>query len=480
MTKRDLPTPRDDADPVESFLKEVARTPPPRPGGGRGRLIFAMDATASREPSWDRACQVQGQMFLETAALGGLDVQLVYYRGFDECRASRWVDNPCDLVRLMTGVFCLAGQTKLGRVLRHAIRETEKKRVAALVFVGDCFEENLDEVGQIAGQLGLLGVRAFLFQEGRNPDAERAFRQIARLTNGAHCRFDASSPQAAPRPARRGRRLRRRRAAGARRPVQALQPRGPTAGQPGPLAAVAMGLYLLLGVLLLVLVLVAARSFVQVSPAHLAQGVRAFIAAFSALASTGLLFTGRLRARADHDRRHLHGAPRDGAGQEPGRQLRRPERRRHAASEVETDTLRMQLDHRTGELEGEVLRGRFAGRPLASLGLSDLLELLADCRREDPRSVALLETYLDRRAPDWRGQGAAGAGGGQAAGAGGGPGMDEATAWQVLGLAPGASVAEIKAAHRRLMTKLHPDHGGSSYLAAQLNQAKDYLLSRQR
>jgi hypothetical protein len=195
MSKQDLPTQRPSADPVETFLKEVAQTPPPPPGSGRGRLIFAMDATASREPTWDRACQVQGQMFLETAALGGLDVQLVYYRGFDECRASRWVDNPGDLVRLMTGVFCLAGQTKLGRVLKHAIRETEKKRVAALVFVGDCFEEGLDEVGQTAGQLGMLGVRAFLFQEGHNPQAERAFRHIAQLTNGVHCRFDSNSPQ---------------------------------------------------------------------------------------------------------------------------------------------------------------------------------------------------------------------------------------------------------------------------------------------
>jgi hypothetical protein len=195
MSKSDLPTPRDDADPVAAFLKEVAKTPPPQPGRGRGRLIFALDATASREPTWDRACQVQGQMFLETAALGGLDVQLVYYRGFDECRASRWVDSPSDLVRLMTGVFCLAGETQLGRVLRHAVRETEKKRVAALVFVGDCFEEGLDQVGQIAGQLGLLGVRAFLFQEGANAAAERAFRQIARLTDGAHCRFDAGSPR---------------------------------------------------------------------------------------------------------------------------------------------------------------------------------------------------------------------------------------------------------------------------------------------
>ena len=158
MSEKDLPSRRDEGDPVEGFLKQVARIPPPRPGAGRARLIFAMDATASREPTWDRACQVQGQMFLETAALGGLDVQLVYYRGFAECRASRWVNNPSDLVRLMTGVFCLAGQTKIGRVLQHAVKETEKKRVAALVFVGDCFEEHLDEVGQTAGQLGMLGV----------------------------------------------------------------------------------------------------------------------------------------------------------------------------------------------------------------------------------------------------------------------------------------------------------------------------------
>ncbi|MDH3660272.1 MAG: VWA domain-containing protein [Alphaproteobacteria bacterium] len=195
-------TPRDDAlpseraagDPVQAFLNQVAHTPPPTAGSGRGRLIFSMDATASREPTWDQACQVQGQMFLETAALGGLDVQLVYYRGFNECKASRWVDNPSDLVRLMTGVFCLAGKTKIGRVLQHAVKETEKKRVTAMVFVGDAFEEDLDAVGEIAGQLGMQGVRAFLFQEGYKPEAERAFRHIAALTKGAHCRFDADSP----------------------------------------------------------------------------------------------------------------------------------------------------------------------------------------------------------------------------------------------------------------------------------------------
>ena len=238
-----------------------------------------------------------------------------------------------------------------------------------------------------------------------------------------------------------------------------------------------MGLYLLFGVLLLVLTFVAARGFVQASPAQLAQGVRAFVAAFSALASTGLMFSGRLglavitigatfmALRAMSRARGTFGGF---GGQSAGGR----------SSEVETDTLRMQLDHRTGELEGEVRRGRFAGRPLAALGLSDLLELLAECQREDPRSVALLETYLDRRAPDWRGQRAAGDGEGQTAAPGAQPGMDEATALSILGLAPGAGVDEIKAAHRRLMTKLHPDHGGSSYLAAQLNQAKDFLLGR--
>ena len=192
---KDLPTTRDGGEAVAEFLKQVAKTPPPPPGGGRGRLIFAMDATASREPTWDRACQVQGQMFLETEALGGLDVQLVYYRGFGECKASKWVGKPADLVRLMTGVFCLAGQTQIRKVLQHAIAETKRKRVNALVFVGDCCEEPVDPLGALAGELGMLGVRAFLFQEGHNAEAERAFRHIARLTNGAHCRFDSSSPQ---------------------------------------------------------------------------------------------------------------------------------------------------------------------------------------------------------------------------------------------------------------------------------------------
>jgi hypothetical protein len=154
-----------------------------------------MDATASREPTWDIASHIQAEMFKETAALGGLEIQLVYYRGFGECRASPWITNSADLLRRMTGVFCLAGQTQIAKVLKHTIKETKKRKVAALVFVGDCVEEDIDRLGHLAGQLGLLGVPCFMFHEGRDPVARSAFQQIARLSGGAFCPFDANSAQ---------------------------------------------------------------------------------------------------------------------------------------------------------------------------------------------------------------------------------------------------------------------------------------------
>jgi hypothetical protein len=178
---------------LRDFLRRVASTPMRVPAGERGRLIFALDATASRQPTWDQACHLQAEMFEETAALGGLDVQLAYYRGFMDFRASDWTSRSQDLTRKMSGVACMAGETQIEKVLRHAVNETKRKRVNAVVFVGDCMEEDVDRLGKVAGELGLLGVPVFLFQEGHDVLAEFAFAQIARLTGGAHCRFDAGS-----------------------------------------------------------------------------------------------------------------------------------------------------------------------------------------------------------------------------------------------------------------------------------------------
>lgn len=179
---------------VDAFLRKVAAAPAPGvAGGARGRLIFAMDATASREPTWDRASHLQAEMFKETEALGGLEIQLIYYRGFGECRASRWVTNSGELLKFMTGVFCLAGRTQIGKVLKRAIKETGQKKVSALVFVGDAMEENIDHLGHMAGELGLLGVPCFMFHEGSDPVSRNAFQQVARLSGGAFCNFDASS-----------------------------------------------------------------------------------------------------------------------------------------------------------------------------------------------------------------------------------------------------------------------------------------------
>ncbi len=174
---------------VADFLARIKELPVPATTG-RGRLVFAMDATMSREPTWDMALALQADMFAAVKAIGGLDVQLVYFRGAGECRASKWVADPDALARLMTQVSCRGGYTQIGKVLGHARHETELRRVGALVYVGDCMEESLDELCGRAGELALLGVPVFLFQEGQDAVAEQAFREIARLTKGACCRFD--------------------------------------------------------------------------------------------------------------------------------------------------------------------------------------------------------------------------------------------------------------------------------------------------
>ncbi len=180
---------------IDAFLDQVRTLTSTTAPGQRGRLILALDATMSRHPTWNTARRLQIEMFREAAAVGGLDVQLVYYRGLAECRASRWVSEAVHLAGLMERIHCQGGHTQIGKILSHARGETERTKVQALVFVGDAMEEAIDDLCSAAGELGLLGVPAFMFQEGEEPIAEQAFREIARLTKGAYCRFDPGAAQ---------------------------------------------------------------------------------------------------------------------------------------------------------------------------------------------------------------------------------------------------------------------------------------------
>ena len=180
---------------IDVFLRKVKATQYVSANSNktRGRLIFGMDATASRQPIWDRAASIQAEMFEVTADLGGLDVQLAFYRGFQEFKVSQWTSQPKQLSRLMTSVSCLAGTTQLEKMLKHARNEAVRKKIDALVFVGDAFEEDVDDVGNVAGELGMLGLPAFMFHEGDCPLAGFAFQQVAKLSGGGYCRFDATS-----------------------------------------------------------------------------------------------------------------------------------------------------------------------------------------------------------------------------------------------------------------------------------------------
>lgn len=178
---------------VDAFVQAVKQSAPVNTGNAKGRLVFSLDATASRQATWNQAMELQTDMFVHTRGIGALDVQLVYYRGYDECRASKWLSNADQVVSLMRKVSCQAGTTQINRVLKHAIAECRQSPVQALVFVGDCIEEDVDALGNLAGQARLLGLPIFIFQEGFDPNASYAFSQIAQLSGGAHCRFDQSS-----------------------------------------------------------------------------------------------------------------------------------------------------------------------------------------------------------------------------------------------------------------------------------------------
>ncbi len=230
-----------------------------------------------------------------------------------------------------------------------------------------------------------------------------------------------------------------------------------------------VGGFAILGGLLLLVYL-----FVNADPARLARGLKVTGIVVAVAAVATLAISGRLaallvpvammmpllvRVRALLDRYRT-----PAAGQ---------------TSTVATPFLRMTLDHDTGSMTGTILRGQFSGMRVEELGGADLLALLRECRAEDEEGARLLEAYLDRVRPDWRdelaGERPGGSGGG-ARSAGGDMTVEEAYA--ILGLAPGADAEAIKEAHRRLMVKLHPDHGGSDYLATKINRARDVLLHR--
>jgi hypothetical protein len=230
---------------------------------------------------------------------------------------------------------------------------------------------------------------------------------------------------------------------------------------------------LIIGVLVLVLALWALSVLAKSDPRKVARGAKAAGGVGALAAAAGLAATGRFGFAVP-----LGVAGLALLGLWPGAPAgftRRWNKSPGQTSRVRTAFIEMELDHDSGAMRGHVLAGAHAGKSLDSLAQPTLLALLGEI---DEESRALLAAYLDRREPGWREHAQSGA----AAGHGTPPGgpMTEDEAYQVLGLQPGASAEEIGRAHRGLMKKLHPDQGGSTYLAARVNQAKDILLRRHR
>jgi hypothetical protein len=152
-----------------------------------------MDATASREHCWDMASHQHAAMFTEADKISALSVQLCYYRGFGEFKALPWMSSAGEIKQALLAVNCLGGKTQIAKVLSHALSESRADKVNALVFIGDCVEENPDSLAALAGQLGILNLPLFIFQEGDNPKVGTIFSQLATLSGGAHCQFDQDS-----------------------------------------------------------------------------------------------------------------------------------------------------------------------------------------------------------------------------------------------------------------------------------------------
>lgn len=180
---------------VNRFLAAASAAPPPVPAkkGTAQRLIFAMDATASRAPTWDMACSLHAEIFDAVRGSAGISVQLVFFRGARELRHSRWNATPEALLRAMSSVRCRGGITQIVRVIEHAGRETAKTPVRALVLVGDSFEEDPTLAAAAAGRLAVYNVPMFLLQEGNDARAGAVFRELAHISGGAHLPFHPGS-----------------------------------------------------------------------------------------------------------------------------------------------------------------------------------------------------------------------------------------------------------------------------------------------
>jgi hypothetical protein len=176
-------------------MTTVTTTTDHSPALPRGRLMFALDATGSREAGWAIARDLQAKMFRETAPIGRLACQLVYYRG-DECKASKWAESGDQLARLMNRIECECGTTQIGRVLSHTLHEAGNAPVQALVFIGDAMEEDIEELAAKAAKLGALGVPIFMFQEGNDPRVCKSFRLLALKSGGAYFEFNTNSSRA--------------------------------------------------------------------------------------------------------------------------------------------------------------------------------------------------------------------------------------------------------------------------------------------
>lgn len=176
---------------IDAFLARASKAV--AANHGNPRLLFAIDATASRQPTWDTAAQLQHHMFAAAAKVGNLSLQLCFYRGIGELKASPWIADTESLSRLMRRVRCEGGHTQIARLLRHALREHQKAPIRAVIFIGDAVEESPDDLCALAGECGLRGLPLFVFQEGLDTAVETTFRSLAKLSRGAYARFDNSS-----------------------------------------------------------------------------------------------------------------------------------------------------------------------------------------------------------------------------------------------------------------------------------------------